>query len=532
MLLGYIGNPPEDFVDYLVGTAAFTHTDGTPRDIELRATTAGQVTVWLDGVQLSFNNGIGTNPYTVDAGLASSTLHGFALDGHLVFPYTTLPTMKGIERIEVEALDADSPAPRSLVTGKFDTAGGTVSGTTVFDNGTGRVVIGPDSGGVASVGMYLADADTAAGAALGSAFGVPLIGLGVGGSTAADAFIARSAAGVVRSGILSADGVFAGGHRRTINAQTGTAYTVANADRSQTITRNNASASTQTWPQDSAAANLAVGTEIFTLNRGAGTITHQSGTGATVLGTTSQPQNVHSVAVKIAADTWFISTSPVTSVNGSTGAVTGLLTSGAAASVASLTSAGAVSGTTGTFTGALTTAGTAVATQSDLGGILVSSTTDTAVNNTSALSDLVTLTIPAATVAIGDTVSFYAFGDMLLNSGAPTLTWTLTIGGVVVMTSLANTISIGTARRMWSTRVDLQTVASLSAQDVVWEMNWTGGRSGVTQASSFSAGNAGWNTATANLANATNIVLSATMSVANASNEVTCKGGRLELVRA
>ena len=87
---------------------------------------------------------------------------------------------------------------------------------------------------------------------------------------------------------------------------TGTAYTAANADKAKIITRSNGSASTQTWPQDSAAADLAVGAAIEVRNLGAGTVTHQAGTGATVTGSLVQAQHTIRTALKVGANTWHI----------------------------------------------------------------------------------------------------------------------------------------------------------------------------------------------------------------------------------
>lgn len=127
-----------------------------------------------------------------------------------------------------------------------------------------------------------------------------------------DTYIARmSAGGLVGIGsalsmfLNSPDGVIWAGHRQVVNAQTGTAYTVATADISKTIIRNNAGASTQDWPQDSA-ATLPIGTILRTYNRGAGAITHQAGAGATVLVTGTQGQHTWWTAQKIAANTWAI----------------------------------------------------------------------------------------------------------------------------------------------------------------------------------------------------------------------------------
>lgn len=142
------------------------------------------------------------------------------------------------------------------------------------------------------------------GMVLGHFFGQPLIAFGT-GTAAPDTGLRRSAAGVVAvAGAVA--GVIEAGVRRPINNQAGTAYSVVSADRAVTIVRNNAAASTQTWPRDAGAPDLAVGTEIPVCNRGAGAITHQAGTGASVIVAGPQPAASRWVAVKIAADTWLV----------------------------------------------------------------------------------------------------------------------------------------------------------------------------------------------------------------------------------
>lgn len=67
----------------------------------------------------------------------------------------------------------------------------------------------------------------------------------------------------------------------TINAQTGTTYTLAVADDGKVITLSNASAITVTVPQDSAAA-IPIGAYIECIQLGAGQVTFAAGTGATL----------------------------------------------------------------------------------------------------------------------------------------------------------------------------------------------------------------------------------------------------------
>jgi hypothetical protein len=67
----------------------------------------------------------------------------------------------------------------------------------------------------------------------------------------------------------------------TLNAQTGTTYTVAVGDDGKLVTLNNASAITVTVPQNSAAA-IPIGSYIEFIQLGAGQVTFAAGTGATV----------------------------------------------------------------------------------------------------------------------------------------------------------------------------------------------------------------------------------------------------------
>jgi hypothetical protein len=92
LLLATIGNPPEDVavLDY----ASFSHTEGTDRQIEIRSTGTA-VTVWLDGTQVSLV-GAGTTPVAVPTALRGSTLHGLAIDTHLVADPGDIPTLPAI----------------------------------------------------------------------------------------------------------------------------------------------------------------------------------------------------------------------------------------------------------------------------------------------------------------------------------------------------------------------------------------------------------------------------------------------------
>lgn len=68
----------------------------------------------------------------------------------------------------------------------------------------------------------------------------------------------------------------------TLNAQTGTSYTLVLADRGKLITCSNASANTVTVPQNSSVA-LPIGSVITVMQLGAGTTSFVQGTGATII---------------------------------------------------------------------------------------------------------------------------------------------------------------------------------------------------------------------------------------------------------
>jgi hypothetical protein len=101
---GYIAAPVENFEVITYARLPDKHVSGTPREIELRAEEPGKVTVWVDGKQVSFEGGVGLTPISVDPTMIHSTLHGFAVDAHLVDPPTSIPTIKSIEAVTIREL--------------------------------------------------------------------------------------------------------------------------------------------------------------------------------------------------------------------------------------------------------------------------------------------------------------------------------------------------------------------------------------------------------------------------------------------
>lgn len=101
MFAGYIGAPVEKFEVVVGARLPQGHKPGTPREIELRAENPGEVTVWVDGEQVFFEDGVGFNAIQVDPKMINSTLHGFAVDAHYVDPPSSIPRIKGIESISI-----------------------------------------------------------------------------------------------------------------------------------------------------------------------------------------------------------------------------------------------------------------------------------------------------------------------------------------------------------------------------------------------------------------------------------------------
>lgn len=147
-----------------------------------------------------------------------------------------------------------------------------------------------------------------------------LFGLGAGisfgiGSVTADTILFRS--GVNQLSLNNSTGTLAGNLNPTINAQTGTTYTLVLNDAGKQITRSNGSASTQDVPSNSTAA-IPIGTVIHTLNIGAGTVTVQAGSGATLVGDTSLAQNKLAILRKISTNGWHSSIISSTGTGAST----------------------------------------------------------------------------------------------------------------------------------------------------------------------------------------------------------------------
>ena len=94
----------------------------------------------------------------------------------------------------------------------------------------------------------------------------------------------------------------------TLNAQSGTTYTLATSDVNKLVELNNASAITLTIPTNAAVAGFNVGDQINLLQTGAGQVT-VGGAGVTLNGTPGtklRAQWSSATLIKRATDTWVI----------------------------------------------------------------------------------------------------------------------------------------------------------------------------------------------------------------------------------
>jgi hypothetical protein len=96
---------------------------------------------------------------------------------------------------------------------------------------------------------------------------------------------------------------------QSINAQTGTSYTLAPTDAGNLVTLNNSSSITLTVPQDSS-VSIPIGTYVDLMQLGLGQVTASAGTGATlyVSGSTAKARAQYSRlgVQKISANTWVV----------------------------------------------------------------------------------------------------------------------------------------------------------------------------------------------------------------------------------
>jgi hypothetical protein len=84
LLVGWIGNPPEDFNLVAGASVQFSHVEGVPRRIAIRSS-GHKFTVWLSDVESGQMIPV-SGPYDIPEELVGSHDHGIALDTHFSTP--------------------------------------------------------------------------------------------------------------------------------------------------------------------------------------------------------------------------------------------------------------------------------------------------------------------------------------------------------------------------------------------------------------------------------------------------------------
>ncbi len=264
----------------------------------------------------------------------------------------------------------------------------------------------------------------------------PTIGFGPGGTTDPDTTLSRAGVNQFSIGQTStgvSTGTLQANISPSLNAQTGTSYTLVLTDAGKQITRSNGSASTQTLPQNSDAA-IPIGTVIPITNIGAGEVTFQGGTGATITGIVTISQYQQALMTKVSTNSWNITGADVSLIGTQT------LTNKTLTSPIINTG---VSGTAVDTDTALTAnSDTKLASQKATKAYvdaqistLMANAGSSAWSNSTTETSVQTgvITIAAGTIKDGDTVELEWYGNYLNNTGAnQTNTWRFKLNGTAI----------------------------------------------------------------------------------------------------
>jgi hypothetical protein len=243
------------------------------------------------------------------------------------------------------------------------------------------------------------------------------------GTSVADVYLNR--AGPAQLAVNKGEGTLSANLSPVINAQTGTSHTLALTDAGKQITRSNAGASTQTFPQNSDAA-IPIGTQIRILNIGAGTVTLQAGTGATLTGDTSLMTNKTALVTKISTNGW----------------LSGVLGSGSHThSGADITSGTVAPARLGSGTTSADTILTGASTFIRRPKILMNDTGGSAFSNTTTETTILSSnpSFVANALAVNDVLESEFQGTFLNNSGAnQTVNFKVKFGGTTLLNWTSN----------------------------------------------------------------------------------------------
>lgn len=169
--------------------------------------------------------------------------------------------------------------------------------------------------------------------------------------------------------------------------------------------------------------------------------------------------------------------------------------------------------------------------------LLKKSTTQVVFNNSSAQNTLATVTLPSGLFTTGQIVRLRAGGTILANNTTPTLRLVITYGGTTMFSDISGATTNDTDRLTWMVDLNLIAVSNSSQRLVgVAEIHILGAKTAPTTGtgdvwSTASHSNSFTGTASVD-SDAGNRAFNVdwTMSVANASNEVTCDFMTAELL--
>lgn len=166
-------------------------------------------------------------------------------------------------------------------------------------------------------------------------------------------------------------------------------------------------------------------------------------------------------------------------------------------------------------------------------------TTATTFNTTAAEQVYATTTLPSGLFLAGKILKLRAGGDMLINSGTPTLIWKLSYGAAAMFTSQASgTFTASATRRPWMIEAYLIASGNATQQLVGWmSMPLPGAPTGPTTgegniwATASPVGNPIQGAGTIDSDAGDRVFdLRATMNVSNVADEISCKFAEFSLV--
>ena len=168
---------------------------------------------------------------------------------------------------------------------------------------------------------------------------------------------------------------------------------------------------------------------------------------------------------------------------------------------------------------------------------IAKSTTAVTFNTTTAIQTYASVTLPSGLFLAGKVLRCRCGGDMLINSGTPTVTLTISYGGTTMFADVSGTFTASAVRKAWFIDFDLVAVANNS--QVLSGLAMLPAVAAIT-APTTGTGDAWSNAQAANPIMGTaavdsdagdrDLLVRFTMNVSNVADEISCKYSTFELV--